>query len=1237
MAGTGSNGRGHQQARNVADAAFTELVTVLRPFVEGRFRDFYGPEWRTTLKLLERSGIGAGPADPLDDHKTLLEQLANGELWQKVFVPSLVSHNGAHTFGLAKELLSLRHVHAHRSPPWTAFDTLHVVEWSRLLYQNFGLMTGSTTDVLDRLERDAAALVAADRGPDLERARVEYLESVTVQTDGVIFGGSALAGASPDTVPLADRYVPIRFERVSTPDRSTRAGNASDRAVRELGLASPRVTWRRLNAMGRSREDVREQHDALAGSEDEGVAEPDVLLRRRVILLGEPGSGKSTFLAHLAGHLAIGGQRLSHELALPIQVRAADLGRSVVEGPTLSLRRYLVEHLTERYGELLAHEIDQGRAVILIDSLDEIDEPIEDQVVGAIARFAAEYPAVSMIVTSRSGGARLSALGSEFVRFQLRPLGRREIESLAKLRVGETSGAAGDPASFVEALADSGLDRLAGNPLLITIAARLWQPGSPIPLDRLALYAEWIGSVVRARAPRRKGTQSDADVIIRALERAAHHLIAGGHDAIGEGELIGVIFGADDSGPGAAPNDGEARVSDLVMRGRQSGILVDQGHIRGEPQYGFSHRSFAEYLAARWLADQWRSRALDIRGYLHRRRWSGTVRFAYAVLASGGPEVANQAIRELLDFSWPAEEYVHGNLRLALQLLGDGIVVRSDLRDEIVRRAFSAYLDPGNEPFRIELGRAIVEARSGQPLPLAEHLARASLDEDPVVAAKKARLQLLFEPHAPEHLRAVMSDIEALLGHSRDPRLDIEEILNIVGASTRFWDRLGITYNDDQNPRDMRYRFWAGRIATTMDSSSAKMLVEAGVPVFTAIDARDTPAADWPPRGPSLLDRSSVDDLSLADVLTLSEPLRLHDDVSEAWLDAHADEMAALARDPRDLGPAAARCASTWRSRGATNATLLLVGLVLKGQAATQREALWQFITDIDEDWSESDFVPLLDWVSRQSDPELRIVVAAAFAFSGDNSHHKVAEFVQALAMKDSDPSVRGAARRAILTVPSHVGEPNHEGSPMRLLSGPEIAVQSPYPSWLDDATASLAEVIIGLDTADRTPGERAILESALRAILTTAEAPSEPDGSDDYLELKWGFHPAFERIAKELAASPRSETRAWAAVLIARLERYDSAAETLESMIRDEVELARVWALEAIAPPDLIDTEWLERELVSVLDHAPIDSIETLGRRLRAHCSDAQRKDLGEFAEAYLTEHRDSRGGRVLAALLLL
>jgi formylglycine-generating enzyme required for sulfatase activity len=364
----------------------------------------------------------------------------------------------------------------------------------------------------------------------------------------------------------------------------------------------------------------------------------------RLALLGEPGSGKSVFVNHLAYELA--GARLAGRTSLdwwprqphlPVRVILRDLAADLAALDLAGLAGLPPARRDERLLETLqAHMIGQfiafglseeeagawagclrdqlclGCCLYIFDGLDEV--PPEQlywvrEVIEALASRQEGPAIVTCRVRSYEGKAQLPGFAVEV----LAPFTDRQMSDFIaawyRAQPALTEASREERVSDLrQAVHRPGLIELARNPLLLTTMALVHTAGVGLPRERVKLYARSVEVLMR-RWQRHKHGQAS---LLERLDVDATRLLSG---------LRALAYQAHQTGePGeSADVDKDTAVSLLAricMDGdygkaqrfleyvdQQAGLLVGRGGSEGRPPvYSFAHRTFQEYLAGCYLA-----------------------------------------------------------------------------------------------------------------------------------------------------------------------------------------------------------------------------------------------------------------------------------------------------------------------------------------------------------------------------------------------------------------------------------------------------------------------------------------------------------------------------------------------------------------------------------------------------------------------------------------------------------
>lgn len=458
-------------------------------------------------------------------------------------------------------------------------------------------------------------------------------------------------------IALEDLYVPLRVER----------------AIRERQKA----------------EDARDTAEGAAtdidedGVEDEEAAEDrqkemlgSTLAREgRLAILAAPGAGKSTLIKRLAvayahpQNRALIADDLPDEDWLPIFIRCRTLGQTARD----PIWRILDEIPSrgefpdgaEGFHDLVARALVQGKALLLIDGLDEISDPGERiAFVRQLRTFLGTYPSVHLVLTSRERGFRAvaGAMGSVCEWYKLSEFEDDDIRYLTRAWHETVVGRSAKVVKDAEALASTIIEtdrvrRLARNPLLLTTLLLVKRWVGALPRKRTMLYEKAIEVLlmtwnVEAHEP------IDRDEAIPQLAFVAYAMTARGVQSLGASTLTKLLSAARDQMPEILGFP-QMSVSQFVEQiENRSSLLVMTGHVEEAgalvPNYEFRHLTFQEYLTAVALVEGFYenhtsadSLTEQLAPHFNDPAWLEVITLANVRAGRGASEVVSELLRRL--------------------------------------------------------------------------------------------------------------------------------------------------------------------------------------------------------------------------------------------------------------------------------------------------------------------------------------------------------------------------------------------------------------------------------------------------------------------------------------------------------------------------------------------------------------------------------------------------------------
>ena len=423
----------------------------------------------------------------------------------------------------------------------------------------------------------------------------------------------------------------------------------------------------------------------------------------KIVILGEPGSGKSTLMQYFAVKVAqkeFSELELPEQDILPILIRIRDLAKQ----PEINILAYLQKFIPLKFTidipeGFFDYWFKQGKALILLDGLDEIaDENRRRKVVEHFYSFVKNehYAENKVIVTSRPVEYKRDFFRTkEFPHYDILPFDEQKIDLFIQKwhdsRSLDKQDSERGQTSLKNVLKEQErIKLLVKNPLLLTLICLVHRYDVyRLPQNRYKLYEAAVGTLLVSWETNRYDTGQepiysklkhlDSDDLQRLMEQLAYWI----HDQESEADKnCSTIVKRDEIIEKLSKDiknlnkqielyQAEQEAEKLIDYIRErSGLLNEQG----QDCYAFVHKTFQEYLCAREINYQRENEdnfqiVLDhIEENLYKPHWREVLLLLIVIQK---PKPAAKAIKAILDKDKDNEELYHHNLLFAASCLAE--------------------------------------------------------------------------------------------------------------------------------------------------------------------------------------------------------------------------------------------------------------------------------------------------------------------------------------------------------------------------------------------------------------------------------------------------------------------------------------------------------------------------------------------------------------------------------------
>jgi len=468
--------------------------------------------------------------------------------------------------------------------------------------------------------------IEADKNETLRRA---YLERMRRHCQTLPLGVLGVEDGSGEEITLDQVYVDLD----------------TDLSIREKDLEELRIgNWAQLMDMPNLKE-TSEPQDEVTGKKEKSLPLSlwdAVRATSRVVILGDPGAGKSTFARKMLGLQAAVMLKQCEPLPgfavdlLPVLIVLRELTANLDGGKIESLaaekkRKELLAHIhrhlandlkstsAESSTVLLQQALESGKVLLVLDGLDEVPQAQRKTVRQMVGALLSEYQVERLVITSRIRSYVGNAVFEKVQTFTIRPFAQAKIRGFVKAWY-HTQAKMGhvlerDLQTRIQDLSKAAISEnlreISSNPMMLTSMAIIHQKEIGLPRERVLLYKLVVDVLLRRWQKNKLGKgqlslELDAFLmddrrLLDAMERLAYEAHLAGSQKEGSADLPRMRALEILEQKEYLNNIGLAgEFLDYVDQ--RSGLLKGNGGELEKPtSYSFPHRTFQEYLAGCYM------------------------------------------------------------------------------------------------------------------------------------------------------------------------------------------------------------------------------------------------------------------------------------------------------------------------------------------------------------------------------------------------------------------------------------------------------------------------------------------------------------------------------------------------------------------------------------------------------------------------------------------------------------
>ncbi len=211
----------------------------------------------------------------------------------------------------------------------------------------------------------------------------------------------------------------------------------------------------------------------------------------KLMVLGKPGAGKTTFLKHIAIKCSLGEFKAN---LVPIFIILKDFAEKQ-QGPSL------LQYITEEFASCGVNDtiavqqvLRQGKALVLLDGLDEVRETDEYRVVQEIRNFSSKFHDNHFVITCRIATREYTF--EQFTEVEVADFNDSQIATFVNNWFAAKNLIKSN--ILIQKLKQNPpIQELATNPLLLTLLCLMFEESADFPSNRSELYEEGLNVLLK--------------------------------------------------------------------------------------------------------------------------------------------------------------------------------------------------------------------------------------------------------------------------------------------------------------------------------------------------------------------------------------------------------------------------------------------------------------------------------------------------------------------------------------------------------------------------------------------------------------------------------------------------------------------------------------------------------------------------------------------------------------------